>query len=178
MAGAAVITANACGTVKQISSTGNVTTNTTNTFTTPTASYAGCCMKVINVDTADTITLDSNANFVTGTGADIAVGPGDGVDVCSNGTLWYQGSALSSLAASVTPESIPIADLTDAFTDYTTEHNIIMGRAGAAALTAGAADNTFIGEKCGRDHRQQHGGDGQQRRGRYVGVENADIRHA
>ena len=83
----ATSTADACGTVKQITSIGNVTTNT---FTSPTASYAGCCMDIVNVDTADTITLDANAKFKTIGGANQALGPDDTVRVCSNGTNWYQ----------------------------------------------------------------------------------------
>lgn len=90
------ITADACGTIKQITSTGNVTTNTTDTFTAPTASYAGCCMTVINVDTADTITLDANTLFKTIGGANQALGPSDAVEVCSNGTNWYQIGAVSA----------------------------------------------------------------------------------
>ena len=96
VAGGGTITADACGTIKQITSTGNVTTNTTNTFTVPTASYAGCCMIVINVDTADTITLDANTLFKTIGGANQALGPSDAVEVCSNGTNWYQIGAVSA----------------------------------------------------------------------------------
>ncbi len=92
---AGTITADACGTIKQITSVGNVTTNTTDTFTSSTASYAGCCMDVINVDTADTITLDANAKFKTIGGTDQALGPDDTVRVCSNGTNWYQVGAVS-----------------------------------------------------------------------------------
>jgi len=95
IAGADTITADACGTIKQITSAGNVTTNTTNTLTAPTASYAGCCMTVINVDTADTITLDANTLFKTIGGANQALGPSDTVQVCSNGTNWYQVGAVS-----------------------------------------------------------------------------------
>ncbi|MCE7887452.1 MAG: hypothetical protein DYH13_08150 [Alphaproteobacteria bacterium PRO2] len=142
---AATITANACGTVKRLSATANRTTNTTDTFTAPTASYAGCCMDVVNVDTVDTITLDSNAKFVTGPGTDLAVGPGKAVRVCSDGTSWYQASTVTSGAAIV----LAIDDLTDAFTDYAVENNFIMGRTSAAALAAGAQRNTFIGQGAG-----------------------------
>ncbi len=142
---AATITANACGTVKRLSATANRTTDTTDTFTTPTASYAGCCMDVVNVDTVDTITLDNNANFITGPGADLAVGPGKAVRVCSDGTSWYQASTVTSAAATL----LAIDDLTDAFTDYAVENNLIMGRTSAAALTAGAQRNTFIGQGAG-----------------------------
>jgi hypothetical protein len=142
---AAVITADACGTVKRLSATANRTTDTTDTFTAPTASYAGCCMDVVNVDTVDTITLDNNAKFITGPGADLAVGPGKAVRVCSDGTSWYQASTVTSAAATI----LAIDDLSDAFTDYAVENNLIMGRAGAAALTAGAQRNVFIGQNAG-----------------------------
>lgn len=46
-------------------------------------------MDVVNVDTADTITLDDNANFLTGGAANIALAPNDSIRVCSNGTYWY-----------------------------------------------------------------------------------------
>lgn len=85
IAGGAIITADACGTIKQIQSTGAQTTNTTNTFTNSTT--AGCCMDVINVDSADAITLDDNANFNT-TG-DIILGIADTARVCSDGSKWY-----------------------------------------------------------------------------------------
>lgn len=146
VAGAAVITADACGSIKQITSVGNVTTNTTNTFTAPTASYAGCCMDVVNVDTADTITLDSNAKFLTGAGTDIALAPNKAVRVCSDGAKWYQAAAVSSVASG---GSSAIDDLSDAYTGYGTTTNFIMGRTSAAALTAGAQYNTFVGEGAG-----------------------------
>ena len=81
------ITANACGGVKQITASGEVTTNTTNTFTAPAAANAGCCMDVINVG-ANAITLDENTNFVSA--GNVVLGTGDTVRVCSNGTTWYQ----------------------------------------------------------------------------------------
>ncbi len=84
------ITANACGTVKGINSSGSITTDTTNTFTAPDGTYAGCCMDVINVDSTDTITLDANTNFKTNTGGNIALGPNDGIYICSDGSFWYQ----------------------------------------------------------------------------------------
>lgn len=89
----AVITANACGTIKQINSVGAVTTDTTNTFTAPTATNSGCCMDVINVDTADAITLDTNTNFKSAGAADVVLGINDSARVCSNGTFWFQVSA-------------------------------------------------------------------------------------
>lgn len=93
---AATITANACGTIKKITSAGGVTTNTTNTFTSPTSGYDGCCMDVFNSG-ANTITLDQNAKFKTSGGANVSLTSGSFVRVCSNGTNWYQ------LTAVVTP---------------------------------------------------------------------------
>ena len=90
IAAAATITANACGAIKRISATGAQTTNTTNTFTAPDGSNAGCCMDVINVDTADAITLDTNANFFSAGAADVVLGIRDTVRVCSDGTVWTQ----------------------------------------------------------------------------------------
>jgi hypothetical protein len=90
---AATITADACGTIKQITAAGAVTTSTTNTFTAPTASYSGCCMDVLNTG-ANTITLDQNANMKLVGGADLAIAAGNIVRVCSNGTNWYQMHAL------------------------------------------------------------------------------------
>ena len=86
------VTANACGTIKPIMAAGNVTTDTTNTLTAPAASVVGCIMKVVNVGSANTITLDNNANFMTNLGADIALGPGDAVIVGSVAATspWYQ----------------------------------------------------------------------------------------
>lgn len=85
------IAANACGTIKIITSAGDVTTNTTNTFTEPAATNAGCCMDVINTG-ANTITLDANTNFVSAGAANVALGAGDTVRVCSTGASgkWYQ----------------------------------------------------------------------------------------
>jgi hypothetical protein len=86
------ITANACGTVKMIHASGAVTTDTTNTFTAPTAAMSGCCMTVISDGAA--ITLDANANFKTIGGADVVLGQYDSIMVCSFtttvGPYWIQ----------------------------------------------------------------------------------------
>lgn len=85
------VTDNGCGTIKQITSAGAVTTDTTNTFTAPASTNAGCCMMVANVG-ANNITLDNNANFVSAGAADVILGAGDTVEVCSTGASgkWYQ----------------------------------------------------------------------------------------
>lgn len=59
------------------------------------------------------------------------------LEVC-NGSAWVTAGSGSS-----------IDGLSDAFTDYASEHNFIMGRASAAALPSGAINNTFIGEGAG-----------------------------
>jgi len=87
------ITADACGTIKQITSAGAVTTNTTNTFTAPAATNTGCIMTVINTG-ANNITLDNNALFKSVGGADVVMTADDAVVVASNGTVWYQVSPL------------------------------------------------------------------------------------
>lgn len=91
------ITADACGTVKRISSAGAVTTNTTNTFTAPAAANAGCVMYVVNVG-ANNITLDNNANFKSPGGLDVVLTADDAIIVGSTGAsgVWY---ALSALVA-------------------------------------------------------------------------------
>jgi hypothetical protein len=82
------ITDDGCGGIKQITSAGSVTTNTTNTFTAPAAGNTGCCMDVVNVG-ANAINLDENANFQAAADP-VALGQYDSVRVCSNGTTWYQ----------------------------------------------------------------------------------------
>lgn len=65
-----------------------------------------------------------------------------------NGTATWEycnGTAWTSFGSGATT----IDELTDAYTDYATNHNIIMGRASAAALTAGAQYNLFIGDNAG-----------------------------
>lgn len=83
-------------TIKPIDAASSVTTNTTDTFTAPSASNARCCMKIINFDTADTITLDTNAKFKTAVGLDLALGPDDVVEVCATRSTWYQASTVAA----------------------------------------------------------------------------------
>jgi hypothetical protein len=95
IAAGSIITDNACGSMKQISSAGAVTTSTTNTFTPPAAGNSGCCMDVVNTG-ANNITLDANTNFKTIAAADQVLGQFDVVRVCSNGSFWHQVSAIAA----------------------------------------------------------------------------------
>ena len=95
IAGADTITANACGSLKQITAAGAVTTNTTNTFTAPASANSGCIMSVCNVG-AQNITLDNNTNFKSFGAADVVMTGNDCVVVASNGTAWYQISGLEA----------------------------------------------------------------------------------
>lgn len=88
------ITANACGGIKRITASGSVTTDTTNTFTAPAASNAGCVMQVCNSG-SNGIALDINANFVgdttdIGGDGDIDLTADDCVLVGSDGSKWRQ----------------------------------------------------------------------------------------
>lgn len=82
------VSADACGSIKKITSAGGVTTDTTNTFTSPLI-RADCCMDVINVG-AQAITLDNNALFASAGAGDVVLGANDTVRVCSNGAVWFQ----------------------------------------------------------------------------------------
>ena len=96
----ATITANTCGSIKRITG-GVVTTNTTNTFTTPSNANAGCRIDVCNVG-ANAITLDANANFKTSgtncltSGGDVVLGADDCVAVMSDGVVWRQLACISA----------------------------------------------------------------------------------
>lgn len=98
LASADTITANGCGTLKRISGTPiALTTNTTNTFTAPAATNAGCIMTVVNLGPAQ-ITLDNNANFKSAGGADVVMTTSDVLIVASSGNsgFWYQVTALEA----------------------------------------------------------------------------------
>jgi len=89
IAAGGTITANACGTIKQITAGGAVTTSTTNTFTAPASGNSGCVMYVCNVG-SNAITLDNNANFKSAAAGNVAVGADDCLTVGSVGSVWYQ----------------------------------------------------------------------------------------
>lgn len=95
IAGGDTITADACGGVKRISSASAVTTNTTNSITAPAAANSGCKMTICNMNAADAITLDHNANIhLTGAG-NLALAAGSCVDFLSTGAsgVWKQTTA-------------------------------------------------------------------------------------
>jgi hypothetical protein len=95
IAGGGTITADACGGNKRITSASAVTTNTTDTFTAPSANNAGCMMQVCNANATDAITLDKNANTLLVGGADVVLAAGCCVDVVSTGAggVWKQTTA-------------------------------------------------------------------------------------
>lgn len=85
----------ACGSIKNLTAAGGVTTDTTNTFTAPTGSNKGCIMAVCNQGT-QTITLDSNTNFPGSGAANVALTQDDCVVVGQTGSRWMQLSAVLS----------------------------------------------------------------------------------
>jgi hypothetical protein len=88
----ATIAADGCGTLKRLACTTDRTTSTTDTFTAPAAGNTGCFMFVVNTST-NVITLDSNTNFKSVGGADVALAAGNILGVASDGTYWYQVTA-------------------------------------------------------------------------------------
>lgn len=81
------VAADACGGLKRISATAARTTDTTNTFSAPSARNLGCRMVVFNAGTF-VITLDANANFATPASANVVLGTKDAVTVLSLGSYW------------------------------------------------------------------------------------------
>lgn len=85
----ATISANSCGGMKKISSSGDVTTSTSTTIGTNALTSMDCCMKIVNVGSFN-ITLDNNASTFTNGGADVVLGPNDSADFCGEVSTWYQ----------------------------------------------------------------------------------------
>lgn len=88
----------------------------------------------------DTVPGSSCAGFPDGATrvtADADLNSADVVLIC-DGTNWL-----------IAPGGGAIDDLSDAFTDYATNDNIIIGRTAASALIAGAQFNIFLGEGAG-----------------------------
>lgn len=94
VAAGATITANACGAVKAVTAAGAVATSTTDTFTAPAPSNAGCLMGVCNVGATNTITLKRSARFLTAGGVDLALAANTCVMVGSEGAAWRQLAAI------------------------------------------------------------------------------------
>jgi hypothetical protein len=91
------VTADSCGAVKLLTSAGAVTTDTSNTFTAPSAANTGCCMDIyLDNGAGGNVTLDANASFNTVGGADVVLTTCDSVRVCNNGTDWFQAGVLVS----------------------------------------------------------------------------------
>jgi hypothetical protein len=91
------IAADSCGGLKLISAAGAVTTDTTNSFTAPSAALAGCCMTVFNAGDTNSVTIDGNTlTVVVGSAANLAVTAYDAVNFCCDGTTWRQTTALLS----------------------------------------------------------------------------------
>jgi hypothetical protein len=88
-----IITANACGTIKYITSASPVTTSTTDTFDGADNQNQGCEMRVCNSG-ANTITLDNNVNFLSAGGTDVVLTANDCISVASTGALWMQTTPL------------------------------------------------------------------------------------
>lgn len=91
------ITADACGGLKRVTCSGDITTSTSLTFTAPAAANKGCKMRVENVanlsGTACTLYLDGNALFPLTQGfASMALAPGGSIEVFSTGAEWLSSS--------------------------------------------------------------------------------------
>lgn len=97
--GATIDVSKSCGGVLFLSSVGAVTTDTTNTFTVSSGNATdgtynnGCQVTLINVDSADAITLDANARFVTFDGNNVVLAANGGsvhIASYSAGVTWVQ----------------------------------------------------------------------------------------
>lgn len=91
VAAAETIEADACGGLKRISCTGDITTGTTNTFTAPASTNKGCQMLVVQVGSG-TCYLDSNGLFPVTNAASIALGQYGSILVVSDGSFWRHGA--------------------------------------------------------------------------------------
>lgn len=85
------VTADACGGLKRLTSTGSPTSDTTNTFTAPSSSNAGCCMDVVNVGSND-ILLDANTLFPVTSASALTLAQNGSIRVCSDGSYWRKSS--------------------------------------------------------------------------------------
>jgi hypothetical protein len=88
VSGGFTITADACGGLKRVTGTG--TSDTTNTFTAPSAANKGCRMLVVNVGATD-IVLDANTLFPVTSAASLTLATNGSIEVWSDGTYWRHG---------------------------------------------------------------------------------------
>jgi len=95
IAAGGIIAADTCGGLKRVTASGAVSTDATNAFTAPATANAGCILHVVNTG-ANTITIKHSANTLTLTGADLALASKSVVVYGSDGTNWYQLSALGT----------------------------------------------------------------------------------
>jgi len=84
------IAANACGGFKRIGSGSSLSTDATDTFTTPASAGQGCIMEVCNVNVTFTITLVDNVNFDPATAGNVVLSPNECITVGNTGTIWLE----------------------------------------------------------------------------------------
>lgn len=111
IAGGDTIVSDACGSVKHISASGAVTTSTSNTFSAPSSATDGtankdCQMDVVN-ESAFTITLDANSNFVTPGGLDVSLPSGANIHVFRAASAWTAGQITLTTGSDVKVSSYP-----------------------------------------------------------------------
>lgn len=107
-----------CGTVKQVTASGAVSTSATVTFSTPSVlsdgtANTGCVMTVVNSG-ANTITLKNNATALTYGGVDVNLPSAGSVMFISNGGTWVQSgrvvvTTLAGVYISSVTSAVPIA---------------------------------------------------------------------
>lgn len=128
-----------------------ITTSAPSNLTGITGGADGRILTLIN-NGASTLTLKNN---VTSTAANRFLMTADlPLAQYESATVIYDTTAqrwklLAKGSASAGGSASTLDALTDVFTDYTTNHNVIGGRTSAAALTSGAMNNTFWGEGAG-----------------------------
>ncbi|HRC26227.1 MAG TPA: hypothetical protein PKX87_02215, partial [Alphaproteobacteria bacterium] len=119
------------------------------------AVYTGAAYKLAMVNAGETGIVFSYTDAVllpSGTTAERPGTPSNGmIRYNSTNTKFevYQGGAWVNLITSGAGSALAINDLTDAATDYVTDHNMFIGQGAGAGVIAGANDNLFIGENAG-----------------------------
>ncbi len=87
-AGVTIDVSNSCGGVLRLSAVSNVTTDTTNTLSAPSASNFGCVVTLFHTGGGGLITLDNNARFLFKETSDLILGTNDTATVVQIGTAW------------------------------------------------------------------------------------------